>query len=150
MKNHGTPCKEFNNDWHPTGIDETTHSDHINRFGDEVLKDLIDNINKAIANHTKLDPCTSETVLFCDKKARGFYGRENLINRALEYFDTIQDAQRRDQNSMFVIYGVSGSGKTSLVAKLMNKVQKDIREQRKKTVLITRFCGVTPMSSSAR
>ena len=111
MRNHGTPCKEFNIDWHPIGMDETTHSDNIKRFGDEVLKDLRDNITEAIANHTKLDPCTLEITsraLFCDKKARRFYGREDLIHKALGYFDTIRDDQRRDQNSMFVIYGVSG------------------------------------------
>ena len=168
VKKNGTKCVQFECDWDPNGIDETKHIDHIKKLADAVREDLTNRITVAINKFPKLDRCAAEVashVVFCEKKSSTFHGREDLTENALKYFDQtpeIHPSEKKKGSSkpkpgeeekvwkrhMFVVHGISGSGKTSLMAKLVSKAQEKMKGR--KGVFVTRFCGTTPMSSSAR
>ena len=175
VRKKGVLCREFHCDWDAQGIDESKHSEHIKSLGDAVLRDLTQGIASAINNFPKLDACAAEVashVVFCNKKAATFHGRSDLIDNAMKYYEQTPEThplknrksvnQNRKlgpevekeawQRQLFVIYGISGSGKTSLIATLVMRAQERMMSTSgvDDAVFVTRFCGTTPLSSSVR
>ena len=174
VKKRGVLCREFHCDWDAQGIDESKHLDHIKSLGDAVQRDLTQGITTAINNFPKLDACAAEVashVVFCNKKAATFHGRVDLIDSAMKYYEQTPETHplknrkslnrnRKSgpeveeepwQRQLFVVYGISGSGKTSLIATLVMRSQDRMRTSAVDgAVFVTRFCGTTPLSSSVR
>ena len=123
-------------------------------------KDLKERITQAIQNRPELDPLTSEIVshvTFCTRKSTSFYGRHELVQAAMNYYKgnegRLNSARYKSGNkteTVFVIHGVSGSGKTSLMAKVAGLVRQMFQEKKYSPVMVTRFCGTSGASSSAR
>ena len=168
-------CREFHCDWDAQGIDESKHSDHIKSMGDAVLRDLTQGITTALNNFPKLDACAAEVaahVVFCSKKAATFHGRNDLIDNAMTYYEQTPEThplknrksgnrnrksgpeieEEAWQRQLSVVHGISGSGKTSLIATLVMRAQERMRSTSgvDDAVFVTRFCGTTPLSSNVR
>ena len=174
VKKRGVPCREFQCDWDAQGIDEYKHLDHIKSLGDAVRRDLTQGITTAINSFPKLDACVAEVashMVFCNKKAATFHGREDLIESAMKYYEQTPETHplknRKSVNrtrksgqeveeepwrrQLFVVHGISGSGKTSLIATLVMRAQDRMRASGVDgAVFVIRFCGTTPLSSSVR
>ena len=175
VKKKGVLCREFNCDWDAQGIDESKHTGHIKSLGDAVLRDLTQRITTAINNFPKLDACAAEVashVIFCNKKAASFHGRNDLIENAMKYYEQTsethalknrksvnwnrksgqEEEKEAWQRQLFVVHGISGSGKTSLIATLVMRAQERMSSTPgvDDAVFVTRFCGTTPLSSSVR
>ena len=150
VRKRGIPCREFHCDWHPEGITENTHGEFLKPFSAVVAQDLEKGISEAIKCQPHFDECVTEVashVQFCHEKARTFHGREGLVNS----FRKDYSEPNKASNTTKVIFGVSGSGKTSLMAKLVHDAQKEMELIGKnQAVFVTRFCGITPQASSAR
>ena len=174
VKKRGVPCREFHCDWDAQDIDESKHLDHIKSLGDAVRRDLTLGITTAINNFPKLDACAAEVtshVVFCNKKAATFHGRGDLIDSAIKYYEQTPEThplknrksvnrnrksgpevqEEAWQRHLFVVHGISGSGKTSLIATLVMRAQDRMKASGVDgAVFVTRFCGTTPLSSSVR
>ena len=141
-------------------LTEETHKDYVTKLGDDVMKDLKEHITDAINNRPVLDEVTSEIVshvTFCARKAASFYGRDALIENAMCYYTgnqgRLNSARYKAGNqteTLYVVHGVSGSGKTSLMAVLASRARELFQGRRYAPVMVTRFCGTSGGSSSAR
>ena len=139
---------------------EETHKDYVTKLGDDVMKDLKERITNAINKRPVLDEVTSEIVshvTFCARKAASFYGRDALIDNAMSYYTgnqgRLNSARYKAGNqteTLYVMHGVSGSGKTSLMAVLASRARELFQGRRYSPVMVTRFCGTSGASSSAR
>ena len=174
VKKRGVLSREFHCDWDAQGIDESKHLDHIKNLGEAVRRDVTQGITAAINNFPKLDACAAEVashVIFFNKKAATFHGRADLIDSAMKYYEQTRETHplknrksvnrnRKSgpeveeepwQRQLFVVHGISGSGKTSLIATLVMRAQDRMRASGVDgAVFVTRFCGTTPLSSSIR
>ena len=141
-------------------LTEETHAEYLKNLASDVDKDLKKKVKEAIKMKPKLDSVTSEIVshvTFCTRKTASFYGRDELIKAAMNYYTgnegRVNSARSRSGNNtetVFVVHGVSGSGKTSLMAKVVSSVRQMFQEKKYSPVLVTRFCGTSGASSSAR
>ena len=148
VKDTGVACRKYTVSWAEDGIQETTHGEYMKQFAKDIKNDLLHSIKCAMDKIPKLNSCLEEAVAhinFCSKRAKNFHGREILVNDALRY---IKQADNKEYP--LVIHGISGSGKTSLMAKLAFN-SRDILSDggNKRALLVTRFCGTSPGSSSA-
>ncbi|XP_070554535.1 NACHT domain- and WD repeat-containing protein 1-like [Ptychodera flava] len=82
----------------------------------------------------------SQHVTFCQNKCEMFQGRQNTLREIERYLNS-------DAKSPLILHGVSGCGKTSVVAMAAKMVRKVIS---KDTVVILRFLGTTPDSCNVR
>ena len=148
VKDTGVACRKYTVSWAEDGIRETTHGKYMKQFAEDIKNDLLHSIKSAMDKIPKLNPCLEEAaahINFCSKRAKNFHGREKLVNDALKYIE-----HPDNKEYPLVIYGISGSGKTSLMAKLAF-ISRDILSDggNKRPLLVTRFCGTSPGSSSA-
>ncbi len=148
MKSNYVQQSRFEVSWEKDGIQIETHSDYLKVFGDQVKKDLLSDIQKAVDSQEKIDEYVSDIaqhVTLCHKRAEGFKGRKDLFQTGTQYFDKNPNGAKQ----MLIIYAVSGAGKTSFIAALAMKAKQTMQANGKHPVLITRFCGTSPFSSNA-
>ena len=144
----GVACRKYTVSWAEDGIQETTHGEYMRQFAEDVKNDLLNSIKCAMDKIPKLNSCLEEAAAhmnFCSKRAKNFHGREILLNDALKYIK-----HPDNKECPLVIFGISGSGKTSLMAKLAFNSRDILSDDgNKRPLLVTRFCGTSPGSSSA-
>jgi len=119
------------------------------------------------------DPLADEILqhlVFCDEHQRTFRGREDLLDSIEKHID--RALARKDENyeanivasssidmalhaadatperRPLVLYGVSGCGKTSVIAKAAHANASRLRKPKVDPVMIVRFLGTTPDSST--
>ncbi|XP_022788384.1 NACHT domain- and WD repeat-containing protein 1-like [Stylophora pistillata] len=134
--------------WHTNGIDPSAsqeHAQYIKKLCTDFYDTLTDRINRGIEEDqstNKEDILTEEVFQhgsFCRKKCGMFQGRDEFLT---EVKDTILGER------IAVLHGESGSGKTSLMAKVAMDVKKWLGGE--SATVVTRFIGTTPDSSNAR
>ena len=134
--------------WHSNGIDPSVsqeHSKYIEKLCTDFYDILTDRISRGIQEDQLIDiedPLTNEIFRhgsLCKKKCELFHGRN-------EYMATVREKIKKDQ--VAVLFGESGCGKTSLMAKIAMEVKKWLGEE--SATVVVRFIGTTPDSSDAR
>ncbi|MFY9100094.1 DUF4062 domain-containing protein [Aliarcobacter cryaerophilus] len=114
----------------------------LQEFEEFIYKKLINAIEtqkKKLNNTLKIEQEIIEQNKFKDDKQKGFIGREwtlNIINKYLFNDKT---------NEPLVIYGISGMGKSALIAKAIDNIPKNGNDK-----LIYRFVGATQNSNTIR
>eukprot|EP01038_Epipyxis_sp_PR26KG_P005385 gene5385-7468_t len=78
------------------------------------------------------------------EKLLGFYGREELVNACLHHITS--NNKDNKYGICLAVIGVSGSGKTALLAKVADSIRRNTPSE---TVVIIRFCGTSPRSNNA-
>ena len=103
-------------------------TDHL----DEVLEKLrpADSLKEEIARH----------AIFCRDKTHSFHGRKDILQDIHNYVNSSNPMKP------LVIYGESGVGKTSLMAKVVMETQENNKDRN--LTISYRFCGTTPDSST--
>ncbi len=147
LKEKNVFCKLYSVDWAKEGIDEKIHKKYIVDMGKTFHEGMISRIKAAIDSSPVFDEATQEVAMqnsFCLKKIESFHGRSHLVKRGLEFLHDNRD------NNMFVVYGISGAGKTSLMAKIAHSAMEELKNTGFDPVLAIRFCGTSPLSSNAR
>ena len=122
----------------------------MKQLSNDVKTDLTEKISQALKNLPTLDSCAAEIVshvAFCHKRTKTFHGRAELVEKAMKYFEPTSNQQNRNVQ---VLFGISGAGKTSLMSKLISMAREVITDEHVVPIVVTRFCGISQFSSSAR
>ena len=104
---------------------------------------LTSNINEILQNLGPPNPLMEEVTrhaLFCRDHTHSFHGRADILQAIHNY------VTGPDPIMPLVIYGESGVGKTSLMAKVVLEIQEKSKERN--LAVMYRFCGTTPDSST--
>ena len=134
--------------WHSNGIDPSTsqeHAHYIEKLCTDFYDTLTDRINRGMEEDqstNREDELTEEIFQhgsFCKRKCELFHGRD-------EFLSTVKETVKKDR--IAVLYGESGCGKTSLMAKVAMEVKKWLGTD--SATVVTRFIGTTPDSSDVR
>ena len=137
----GSKTSSFITNWHPLGVEEITHAEYLDQFGKCVKDDFIKYIKDATRNKNATKSCVEEAathLTFCASRADTFHGREYLVRKTLMY------AQRKKGGgNPLIVYGDSGAGKTSLLAKLAMASQATLSRNNARPVLVIRFRGTS-------
>ena len=123
------------------------HAQYLDRFCGHVFEDLKGLIDRAHAARSTGPSATkqlSDEILhhasFCVSKCESFHGREDILARISSYLTS-------NRSKPLVIYGASGSGKTSVMAKAATSVKVWFGDS---CVCVIRFLGTSPNSSTIR
>lgn len=129
---------EFSAKWDNGGVT----FDHIDLFCQEVYARLSKLILDETARLEDLDALEGEIAeheAFGRDRARFFIGRAELLQRIAGHL-------KSDDRCPLAIFGVSGSGKSALMAKVVAQA----RSLRSEAEVVIRFIGATPDSSGGR
>ncbi|MBS9782437.1 MAG: tetratricopeptide repeat protein, partial [Arcobacter sp.] len=115
---------------------------YLEEFAKKVENFLISRIDEHLKNQenqnlSNLEQEKQEQKLYKDIKLENFSGREDSLDKIKSYMED------KDINTPFIIYGKSGMGKSSLMAKA-------IEENKTKENIIYRFVGASSQSSEIR
>jgi hypothetical protein len=128
---------------------ELVSHNHLNDLCERVEKNLLKIIDREIGDFkeiTELDREIEAHKTFCEQSTRCFIGRNNVLCKIRSYFSN-------SSNEPLVLYGVSGCGKTALMAKatdLAIQTQESDRVKGFTINVISRFIGATPESTDIR
>ncbi|XP_048579889.1 NACHT domain- and WD repeat-containing protein 1 isoform X2 [Nematostella vectensis] len=134
---------KFNLQWHSQGITPAVHSSYINELCTKVRDLLQSQIEKVIQALGKSDPLKEEIIrhtIFCRERTHAFEGRADVLRAIFEY------TKEPDTGSLCVVFGESGVGKTTVIA----KAARELQERHSGWVVLFRFCGITPTCSTGR
>ena len=134
----GRNIHEYNAHWSGNGI--TT--DHIAQLCDDVYNDLSAILKLEIDLMEDVDPLDNEIAehnAFAVKRAHTFVGRDNLLTGIQDYMDG-------SSRVPLVLWGSSGTGKSSLLARTLFTIE----ENHPDVCVIARFVGATPDSTDQR
>ena len=146
VKNSGITVFDYKVNWTVSGITEESHMEYLQRMGKDLYSEVISQIKAEISVSPKLDDLSLEIaghLKFCNHRAESFRGRRKLVSDGLRYL-----TQERN-DSIFVVHGNSGSGKTSLMSFLVSKTV-TLSSSDSAPIVVVRFCGISPQSSSVR
>ena len=104
---------------------------------------LTSRINEILQNLGPPNPLMEEVTrhaLFCRDHTHSFQGRADILQ------DIRKFVTGPDPMMPLVIYGESGVGKTSLMAKVVMEIQENSKDGN--LAVMYRFCGTTPDSST--
>ena len=136
-------------DWTGKGVDleDPKHVQYLQQFCSAFVSHCKALIQKALDKEKETPPISDELYLevanhaeFCNTKCKDFCGRKNILG------DIFASLKKEDVSKPLVVHGVSGAGKTSIMAMIAKNACKELG---KTYVVITRFLGTTPESSSA-
>lgn len=136
--------------WNKNGIDpesSSQHAQYIEKLTKDFYETLTDMISNGIDENEAADTreALSEEVFqhlsFCQKKCKAFFGRG-------EFLDLIKTRLLNNDNRAVVLYGESGCGKTSLMAKVTTLLKTWFEDEQ--VFIVCRFIGTSPESSSIR
>lgn len=125
--------------WAGTGPSAT----HLKQLCADVCDRLSRVIEEEVKRHDRFDKVEQEAFAhqaFGQERARVFIGRQDLLRRIQDY------VAGRDQSPL-VLHGLSGSGKSALMAKATEQ-QSAVRSPQ--AVLVVRYIGATPESRDIR
>ena len=145
VKQAGAKQEVYVQPWAKNGITEETHHAYIKSFGEAFYDRMTCGFDIALSKQRKVEPIATEAathLAFAEKRGLTFFGRQGLVERGCNYLSN------RQNSKPFVIYGASGSGKTSVVSAIALKAAAIFSSLQ--PVVVTRFCGTTSSSSSAR
>ncbi|XP_068752515.1 NACHT domain- and WD repeat-containing protein 1-like isoform X2 [Montipora capricornis] len=133
--------------WHHEGLskDEQLHRDYLREMCKRTKELLISRITEVLQSLQPTSPVMEEVTrhaIFCRDHTQSFQGRKDILQSIHKYLG-IQDPMMP-----LVVYGESGVGKTSLMAKVVMEMQE--RNKDRKVAILYRFCGTTPDSSTGR
>jgi flagellar biosynthesis GTPase FlhF len=102
------------------GIEPSTHKEYLETFCKEFHDRIVELVNRAVAKHQQLssDTVFSETLQHlhaCEKFVSMFQGREDVVEKVHQYISG-------KSQQVLILYGESGCGKTSLLAKSASMV----------------------------
>jgi len=134
--------------------------DHIPSLCADVFLNLVRIILTEIAKFAAVDELEAEIVehlKFGEERRRFFTGRVDILTKIgeerrrfftgrVDILTKIEEYLKSDDNHPLAIHGVSGSGKSALMAEASARAQK----KHPKTENVVRFIGVTPDSSNGR
>lgn len=110
----------------------------LNKFENYITEKLIASIDEQLKNYTKISKLkqeNSEQKKFLQDKVKGFQGREKTLISIQNYLEI-------ETTEPLIIYGPSGMGKSSLIAKAIEDTKDDNK--------IFRFVGATANSTTIR
>eukprot|EP00163_Fabomonas_tropica_P031909 TRINITY_DN777_c0_g1_i1.p1 TRINITY_DN777_c0_g1~~TRINITY_DN777_c0_g1_i1.p1 ORF type:complete len:1003 (-),score=268.05 TRINITY_DN777_c0_g1_i1:92-3100(-) len=138
--------RNYEVEWSPSGLDPDnipSHKEHVMRVAEEFVTVMVDSVKAGWVRERRPDDDdfeeSAEHISFLHRKVKSFVGREDVLAEVAKY------TQAPFNNKPFVVTGYSGSGKTSVLAKAASLV----KEKNPKAVLVMRFLGTTPNSTSA-
>jgi WD40 repeat protein len=117
-------------------------SDHLNQLCDDALRSLTQVIEREIAGLEETNPLDEEIdahEAFGKERISAFTGREDILTAISDYI-------KGPSIYPYVIRGESGSGKTALMAKTVERVREGCPEAK----VFCRYIGATPESSDGR
>ena len=136
--------------WSNGGINASDrfHEEYLNNFCNKFESDvqrLIDKSLQYTANEKAKESSLYKEVLhhswFCQDKCIAFRGRQDVLEKIESFLKDFEKTQP------LVIYGASGSGKTSIMAAVAKSTKEWLGNG---SVCIFRFLGTSPNSSSIR
>ena len=140
---------KYNVQWNTEkGLDPTSspeHEKYIEKLCTDFQQTLMENILEGIKEKESLDikdPLYEEIIqhiAICQEKCELFHGRSLELDAINDYLNKESD------QSPFVVYGQSGSGKTSLVAMAARQCKGDTTR-----AVVVRFLGTTQQSCNIR
>ncbi|EDO47108.1 predicted protein, partial [Nematostella vectensis] len=142
--------KQFDVKWAENGIDPSEseeHAQYIEELCTSFYETLTGMIGTAVSERAEVevkDPLAEEVfshLTFCLKKCEAFHGRE-------EFLDSVKQALLSNGQRITVLYGESGCGKTSIMAKICALVKEWLRKEA--VAVVPRFVGISPDSSGIR
>ena len=135
-------------DWTENGVDvdNADHVQYLEQFCDTFVNNCKSLVRLAIQKEKNSKPICDDLFLevahhaeFCNSKCQNFCGRKEFIEEIYE------SLKRKDLQKPLVLHGISGSGKTSIMAMIAKKAHSELG---KNATVITRFLGTSPDSSS--
>eukprot|EP00055_Hartaetosiga_balthica_P018207 m.130628 g.130628 ORF g.130628 m.130628 type:complete len:1726 (-) comp9469_c0_seq1:486-5663(-) len=131
------------------------HADYIRKFADDFCSVIVDSIVKvAQENHFDSDELMDEVTnqaKFGNDRRKMFVSNaatRKTSDRAVEYVNNKFFGDISDKHA-FAVCGVSGSGKTSLMAHISGELSEKYA-QSSDAVVVTRFLGTSRNSTNAR
>ncbi|KAJ7373573.1 hypothetical protein OS493_011178 [Desmophyllum pertusum] len=129
-------------------LHDRLHEEYLNNFCNKFESDVQRLIDKSL-QHTVKEKAKENSLYkevlhhswFCQDKCEAFRGREDVLEK-IQIF--LKDFEKPEP---LVIYGSSGSGKTSIMAVVAKSAREWLGDG---TVCIFRFLGTSPDSSSIR
>ena len=136
--------------WSENGVDPSTtpaHFQYIEKLCEDfyaTLTHMIDNGIKENETSDSRDSFAEELFQhgsFCQKKCKSFHGRKKFLEASKK---TLVE---HDKHGV-VLYGESGCGKTSIMAKIATEVKQWLEDE--SAIVVLRFIGTSPDSSGIR
>ncbi len=134
--------------WTKNGVDvdNREHVQYLDQFCDYFVQNCKTLIRRAVQKEKNSKPIHDSLFLevahhaeFCNSKCQNFCGRKELIDQIFA------SLKRKDLDKPLALYGVSGSGKTSIMAMIAKRAHAELGKNSK---VMIRFLGTTPDSSS--
>ncbi|CAF2915701.1 unnamed protein product [Rotaria sp. Silwood2] len=102
--------------WTPMGINRKDHAEYITRFNDDFYNAIKQQIDQCIQSRILIgsDPLQHEILehaIQCKTYVAKFHGRTDVLSRLKEYI------MNEEENRACIVYGASGCGKISVLAK---------------------------------
>ena len=140
----------YNVKWSEHGVDPSSspeHSQYIEKLCKDfyaTLTQMIDNGIKENETSDSRDSFADELFQhgsFCQKKCKSFHGRKEFLESSKK---TLLDHEKH----AVVLFGESGCGKTSIMAKIATEVKQWVEDE--PAIVVLRFIGTSPDSSGIR
>ena len=135
--------------WVSGGINpnDARHAQYLDIFCGHIFEDLKGLIDRALLSRSPKDTVMAQLhrevlhhATFCVSKCESFHGREEILAQ-------IQSFLSSNHQKPLVVYGKSGCGKTSIMAKVAASVRKWLG---KSCACVLRFLGTSPTTSTIR
>ncbi|KAJ7363337.1 hypothetical protein OS493_011625 [Desmophyllum pertusum] len=136
--------------WSDNGVDPVKSAEH-SHYIEKLCKDFYETLTQMIENGIQekeksgsRDAFAEEIFQhgsFCQKKCKSFNGRK-------EFLEASKNTLINHDKHGVVLYGESGCGKTSIMAKIAREVKQWIEDE--SPIVVLRFIGTSPDSSGIR
>ncbi|XP_077982688.1 NACHT domain- and WD repeat-containing protein 1-like [Glandiceps talaboti] len=147
-----TNIHSYDLEWMKGGIDPTEpeHKRYLEKFCVHFITDIKRKVQEAASAKSKWKNVYNSPLFveiahhtnFCLSKCNSFRGREDILNEISQYIVTNNS---KLGHKPAVVFGVSGSGKTSIMAVLTRNAHKNLGDN---CVSVLRFLGTSSESSS--
>ncbi|CAF4640102.1 unnamed protein product [Rotaria socialis] len=131
--------------WTPKGINRHDHAEYIAKFNEDFYNAIIQQIDSCVKSRIMIvsDPLHHEILehaIQCKTYVAKFHGRTDVLNKLEKHI------KNDNENRPCAVYGASGCGKTSVIAKAATEALKWWSDRSVSVIL--RFLGTTPSSST--
>ncbi|XP_045465419.1 NACHT and WD repeat domain-containing protein 2 [Harmonia axyridis] len=139
--------QKYNVEWiGREGLDPETHDEYLKHFISHFYKNIVKLVDRAMRKEDSSAQGQIVTEILqhlhaCNNSVRVFYGREDTL-------ELIHLYMVEDSDSLLILYGEGGCGKTSLLAKAASMCTGRDWFKNAKPISIIRFLGTTPDSSA--